>query len=113
MDVHAPNTETFTAEFNPVLEQGRLERLTGDPSICVALIVGTDAVVARHDGVDVVPNFAADMALNGCYVIGYRRGKVLAADGQRGEWFQTPPRVVSKYHPDQIAEVMRRHKESA
>ena len=112
--VHQRNVEEFTGEFDAVKEQQRLERLTGIDNIKVGLIVGQDLIYAMHGGkVSIVHGYKPDAEFNGCYLVQYRKGKMVNPDGQAGSPRDFGPFLIRFYQPDRIAEIMRLDMEAA
>jgi len=118
-DVHERNTEEWTGEFDPVFEQARLQRLTGDDSVQVIRFIEGVATVCSSGGrvqlVDVRDHGEEKCVMwSNCYIVRYWRGKVWNAEYKRkGMPFDFGPYEIKFYHPDRVAEVLRRHKEAA
>jgi hypothetical protein len=118
IDVHAPNKEKFTQEFDPVAEQARLQRLTGDETVQVIMFVdGVACVVSKGGRVQLVDERRqpeeAQVALADQYIVRYWKGKVWNAKyNRKGAPFDFGPYQIKFYHPDRVAEVLRKHKES-
>lgn len=112
--VHERNVELFTEEFDAVREQARLERLTRVESVKVGIILGRDLIYAMHGGkVGVVHGYTPDEQFNGCYLVQYRKGKLLHPDGQVGAPRDFGPFLIRFYQPDRVAEILRLDMEAA
>ena len=106
--VHQRNIEEFTGEFDAVKEQARLERLTGVSNVKVGLIVGKDLIYAMHGGkVSIVHEYKSDLEFNGCFLVQYRKGKLITQGREAGEPRDFGPYLVRFYNPDRVAEILR------
>lgn len=106
--VHRANKEVNTDDFDAVVEQGHMERLTRNDTVKVGLVIGLDLAYAVHGGkVGVCRGYTKDPGMNGCYLVQYRRGKMIHADGQVGEPRDFGPFLLKFYHRDRIAEILR------
>jgi hypothetical protein len=116
--VHAPNKEQWTDDFDPVAEQARLQRLTGDDTVQVLrFIEGVACVVSKGGRIQLVDirdqGEDAVVALADQYIVRYWRGIVWnAAYKRKGMPFDFGPYQTKFYHPDRVAEILRKHKEA-
>lgn len=112
--VHERNVEEFTGAFDPAAEQARLERLTRVGNVKVGVIVGQDLIYAMQGGkVGIIHEYKPDLEFNGCFLVQYRKGKVINPDGQVGEPRDFGPFLIRFYQPDRVAEILRLDMEAA
>ena len=106
--VHRANREINTDNFDAVVEQAHMERLTRNDTVKVGLVIGLDLAYAVHGGkVGVCKNYTKDGQFTGCYLVQYRRGKLVWKDGEVGEPRDFGPFLLKFYHRDRIAEILR------
>ncbi len=106
--VHERNVEEFTGEFDAVKEQARIARLSGVSNVKVGVIVGQDLIYAMHGGkVGIVHGYKPTFEFNGCFLVQYRKGKLVQQGGEVGQPRDFGPFLIRFYQPDRVAEILR------
>lgn len=111
--IHKASREEFDREFDCEVERQRLVRLTGDQTIEVAEFIDNVMMLAGAHGVKMIPLHESKAPPPKSYLVRYWRGKVWnAAYKRNGMPFDFGPYFIKYYHPDRVAEILRKHREA-
>lgn len=114
IDIHQANKEVFTGEFDCERERARLQRLAKDDTVEVIEFIDDVAMIASKSGVSLIQLPANQKQPPGTYLVRYWKGKVYNPRFKRqGLPYDFGPYLIKFYHPDRVAEILRKHREAA